>query len=234
MKMGLLALLAVVVCVGTSFADSCVTNSYDNYIGAACTIVAMPPGDVKTFSDFSYSTSGTSHMPAGQITVNPIALPYLAGFLFNAPWSASTGQTQDSLIGFTATLTSGSALINNLSLLMFGAGFFGTGSASVSETYCLGDTFSDGCKNGTTGTLSTFLNGHGSKLIDSVSFAGVSLVDVKKDILVSGGNNGFAVLSGVENQFSEDPPPMSEPGSLAILGSGLFSLAGLLGRRLLA
>ncbi len=232
MKTGLLALLVVVLCAGTSFAGSCVTNSYDNYIGTDCTIVATPPGDVKTFSNFTYSTSGTSHMSADQITVNPIAFPYNAGFLFNAPWSAGSHQSQDSLIGFTVTVTSGSALINDLSLLMFGGGFSGTGSASVSETYCLGDTFSDGCAHGTIGTLSTFLNGTGSKLIDTVSFAGVSEVDVEKDILVSGGENGFAVLSGVENLISEDPLP--EPGSLAILGSGLISLAGLLGKRLFA
>jgi len=238
MKIASLVALLVLLVTGTAFASSCVTSTYDNYVGPpsiSCTIVATPPGDVKTFSNFSYSTSGTNHMPADQITANPIAFPFVAGFLFNAPWSASTNQSQDSMIGFTVTLTSGSALINNLSLLMFGAGAFGTGSATVSETYCLGDTLSDGCAHGTMGTLNTFLQGNGSsKLIDTVHFAGVSEVDVMKDIMVRGGENGFAVLSGVENQISEDAPPASEPGSLAILGSGLISLAGLLGKRLFA
>src|SRR5208283_1137692 len=60
-----------------------------------------------------------------------------------------------------------------------------------------------------------FLSGKGSKLTDHVNFAGVSEVDVEKDILVSGGENGLAVLSGVENLISEDPPRLPEPSSLA-------------------
>lgn len=236
MKTGFLAVLLVLLGAGTAFAGSCVTDTYDNYVGPpsiACAIIATPPGDVKTFSNFSYSASGSNPMPDNQITVNPIAFPYNAGLLFNAPWIASSHQSQDSMIGFTVTLTSGSALFNDLSLLMFGGGFAGTGGVSVSETYCLGDTFSDGCAKGTMGTLSTFLNGKGSKLIDTVNFAGVSEIDVKKDILVTGGENGFAVLSGVENLVSEDVP-VPEPSSLATLGSGLIAMAGLLGRRLFA
>ena len=57
---------------------------------------------------------------------------------------------------------------------------------SVAETYCLEDTFSDGCKNATLGTLFASLNGSGSKLINTVSFAGVREVDVMKDILPTG------------------------------------------------
>jgi|SRR5208337_656195 len=230
MKIAWLTLLLVLVGTGTAFAGSCVTDTYDNYVGNSCTITTTPPGDVKTFSNFSYSTSGTNHMPADQITVNPIAFPYNAGFLFNAPWLANAGQSQDSLIGFTVTLTTGSALINDLSLLMFGGGFTGTGALSVSETYCLGDTFSDGCKNGTVGTLSTFLNSGGSKLIDTVSFAGVREVDVMKDILLTGGN-GFAVLSGVENLTSEDVP-VAEPSALSVLGASLIIMGGLMRRKL--
>lgn len=235
-KLGLLALLLVLVGTGSAFAASCTTNTYDNYVGPpsiSCTITVSPPGDTKTLSNFSYSTSGSNPMPAGQITANPVAFPFVVGMLFNAPWNAFAGQTQDSLIGFTTTLTSGSALLNGLSLLMFGAGFNGTGSVSVSETYCIGDTFSDGCAHGTTGTLSTFLNHSGSKLIDTVSFAGTNVVDVEKDILLKGGESGFAVLSGVENQILEDVP-VPEPSSLATVGSGLFCLVGLLGRRLFA
>ena len=233
MKTGLLSLLLVLVSAGTAFAGSCVTNTYDNYLGTECTIVTTPPGDTKTFSNFSYSTSGSNQMPANQITVNPIAAPYVAGFLFNAPWSASANQTQDSLIGFTVNVTSGSALINSLTLQMFGAGFNGTGSVSVSETYCLGDTFSDGCAHGTEGTLFGFLNGTGSKLSETVNFAGVSEVAVEKDIQLTGGENGFAVLSGMENQIGEDTP-LPEPGSLAVLGSGLISMVGLMRKRLFA
>jgi len=231
MKTGLVALLLVLVGTGTAFADSCLTNTYDNYVGPpsiSCTISVNPPGDLKTFSNFSYSTSGSNQMPANQITVNPVAFPYIAGLMFNAPWNVTSGQTQDSLIGFTVTVGSGSPLINDLTLMMFGAGFTGIGSASVSETYCLGDTFADGCAHGTTGTLFTFLNHTGSKLTDTVNFAGVSEVDVMKDVLLSGGDGGTAVLSGIENQFSEVP----EPGSLSVLGGGLITMGWLVRRKL--
>jgi len=75
MKTGLLALvLVVLVGTGTAFADSCAMNTYDNYIGPpsiSCTIAVNPPGDLKTFSNFTYSTSGSDHMPASSITVTP-------------------------------------------------------------------------------------------------------------------------------------------------------------------
>jgi len=232
MKAGLLALLLVVAGTGTALADSCVTNTYDNYVGNSCTITTNPPGDVKTFSNFSYSTSGTNPMPDNQITVTPSGQPYTAALLFNAPWSAAASQTQDSLIGFTVTLAqNNTALINSLTLLMFGAAFNGTGSVSVAETYCLGDTFSDGCAHGTTGTLSTFLNGSGSKLIATVSFAGVREVDVMKDIQLTGGGDGFSVISGVENQIGEDTP-VTEPSALSVLGGSLLIMGGLVRRKL--
>jgi len=229
MKAGFLALLLVLVGSATAFAGTCMTDTYNNYDsppGFACTITD------KTFSNFFYSTSGSDHMPDTSITVTPIATLNNPGLLFNAPWSVSSGlHTQDSLIGFTVQVNPGSSsLITDLTLLMFGAGFTGTGGVSVAETYCLGDTFADACAHGTTGTLFTFLNRTGSKLSDQVYFGGVKEVDVMKDILLSAGDSGTAVLSGVENLFSEVP----EPGSLAVLGSGLFCLGSLLGKRLFA
>jgi hypothetical protein len=227
MKAGFLALFLVLAGTGTAFAGTCVVNTYDNYVGPpsiSCTITD------KTFSNFFYSTSGSVHLPPNDITVNPIATPYDPGLLGNAPWGVTALQTQDSLLGFTVRVTSGSALITDLSLLMLGAGITGTGMATVVETYCLGDTFSDMCAHGTTGTLMTYLTGSSSKLSDQVYFKGVSEVDVMKDIMLKGGDNGSAVISGVENQFSEIP----EPASLAVLGSGLIGMGGLLRKRLFA
>ncbi len=205
-------------------AASCTVTSYDNYLGPgfSCGI------DDKTFQNFSYSTAGTNHLPPSSITVNPITTPFNPGFLFNAPWGVQSGETQDSLIGFTATVNPGGALINDLSLAIFGAAIVGSGQVSVAETYCLGDTFADLCSHGTEGTLLTILNGSISRLTDSVSFDPVSVVDVVKDITLLGGSNGSAALvSGVQNQFSEVP----EPGSLMLLGSGIAGLAGVLRRR---
>jgi len=103
----------------------------------------------------------------------------------------------------------------------------GTGQVSVAETYCAGDTFADLCAHGTEGTLLTILNSSTSILTASATFSPVSVVDVVKDITLLGGSNGSAALvSGVQNQFSEVP----EPGSLVLFGSGIAGLAGVLRR----
>lgn len=223
MKTVAFALLLVLACGFSAFADTCVVAGYNTYLGTSCGI------NDKTFSNFTYSTAGSNPLPASSITVNPISTQYNPGFLFNAPWSAVGSQTQDSLIGFTANVNQGGNSIIDLSLNMFGGAVVGNGLVTVSETYCLGDTFADGCAGGTEGTLSTYLGDGLSKLSDSVSFANnpVRVVDVEKDIeLLGGGNGGFAVLSGVSNQFSEVP----EPGSLVLFGSGIVGLAGVLRR----
>jgi hypothetical protein len=222
MKKIALSLLVVLACGLSAFGADCIVAGYDTYIGTSCGI------DDKTFSDFSYATGGTNHMPASSITVTPIDTPFNPGLLFSAPWGVQAGETQDSLLGFTVSVNPGGNLIKDLSLFMFGAGVLGTGQVSVAETYCAGDTFANGCANGVTGSLLTILNSSTSILIANVTFDNpVSIVDVRKDIELLGGTNGSAALvSGVQNQFSEVP----EPGSLMLFGSGIAGLAGVLRR----
>ena len=222
MKTTAFALFVVLASASFAFGSDCITNTYDQYIGTSCGI------DDKTFSNFSYSTAGTNPLPASSITVNPITTKFNPGFLFNAPWGVQAGQTQDSLIGFTVRVNDNSNdLIDDLSLYMFGAGVVGSGQVSVAETYCAGDTFANLCAHGTEGTLLTILNGSTSILHASVSFGPVRVVDVVKDITLLGGANGSAALvSGVQNQFSEVP----EPGSIMLFGSGIGCLAGALRR----
>jgi hypothetical protein len=221
MKTVALSLLVVLACGLSAFGSDCIVTSYDKYVGTSCGI------DDKTFSNFSYSSTGTNTLPASSITVNPITTQFNPGFLFNAPWGAQAGQTQGSQIGFTVNVNPGGNLINDISLYMFGAGVLGTGQVSVSETYCAGDTFADACAHGTEGSLMTILNSGTSILHASATFGPVSVVDVMKDIELVGGSNGSAALvSGVQNQFSEVP----EPGSLVLFGSGIAGLAGVLRR----
>ena len=68
-------------------------------------------------------------------------------------------------------------------------------------------------------------------LSDTVNFAGVSEVDVEKDITVQAGTNGDASLSIVGTQFSEGAPT-PEPGTLSMLGVGVLTLGGLMRRKL--
>ena len=154
-------------------------------------------------------------MPASSITVNPIKSPGDPGFLFNAPWGAVGNQTQNSLIGFT--VTAGGNAIDDLSLTMLGGATVGNGLVTVSETYCAGDTFANLCANGIEGTLSTYLSGNLSQLTDSVSFGPVNVVDVVKSVtLLGGGNGSFAVLGGVENNFSEVVPEPGQPDAVRL------------------
>ena len=113
---------------------------------------------------------------------------------------------------------------------MFGAAVVGNGQVSVAETYCAGDTFADGCANGTVGELLTILNSGISILHASATFDPVNIVDVSVNVqLLGGGNGSFAVLSGVQNQFSEVP----EPGSMLLTSTGALGLAGILRRKLM-
>ena len=203
------------------FAGVCQTNTYDQYLGSVCGTLDQ------NYSNFSYSTSagGESGLPPGSITVTPLNTQADPGFLFNAHWGANSNQWLESVIGFT--VNSSGAPITNLSLQMLGQGFTATGMASVTEKYCLGDTFANSCAAGTQGTLSAIYDQYTQKASDSVSFAGVSEVDVVESIDV-GAQYGGAWISGVQNNFGEAP----EPGSLILFGTGILGLAGTLRRKL--
>ncbi len=219
----------IVLMAGVGVAGVCPTTTYDNYLGSgfSCGI------DDKTFFNFVYSGSSNPPgygLPAGSIAVTPITTPQNPGFQFSGGWFASTASgitEQDSLIQYTVTVNQGGNPITDLSLSIGGVSWTGTGSVLVNETACLGAVFPS-CTGGQEITLSVYDSSVGSKLFDSASFAGVSEVDVEKDITVQAGTNGSAAVSLVTNQFSETTP---EPGSLVLFGSGVLGLGALLRRR---
>jgi len=234
MKKVVFTLFVVLASALAGFAQSnCSQTTFDNYIapGFNCDI-----GD-KTFSDFSYV--GTSNppgfgIPAGSVEVTPITTPGDPGLQFSAGWFASTSSgvlEQDSLLGFGVQVNPGGGLINDLSLSISGYGFSGTGSIAVDETACLGAMLPT-CTGGQIITLRVFDSSSGSQQSDTVNFAGVSEVDVSKDITVQAGTNGEAELSAVDNQFSEGGGSTPEPGTLTMLGLGALTLGGLVRRKL--
>ena len=141
-----------------------------------------------------------------------------------------SNQIQDEFFGFTVRVNLGGNSIDDITLLQLGSGFTGTGSASIAETVCLGDTFANGCLNGTIAQLTTVDNNTLVKLSDHITFAPVRVIDVVKDLELVGGPNGSAFVSGVQNEFSEVATP--EPGSLLMFGTGIVGLSGLLRRKL--
>lgn len=232
MKKALFLLFVVLGVSLAAFADPCPTATYDVYTasGFSCGI-----GD-KTFADFMYS--GTSNppgfgIPAGGVAVTPITTAGNPGFQFSAGWFASTSSgilEEDSLIQYNVNVNPGGALINDLSLSIGGLAFNGTGFIGVSETACVGAMLPS-CTGGQIYTLSVYDGSSGSKLFDSVTFAGASEIDLSKDITVQAGTNGSASLSLVTNQFSEQGTT-PEPSTLSMLGLGVIAVGGFARRKL--
>jgi len=231
MRRAVLVLSVILMSSLVAFAANCPTTTYDNYIvnGFTCGI------DDKTFSNFMYT--GTSNppgfqIPAGSIAVTPITTPGNPGFQWSSGWNASTATgilTQDSLFQFTVNVNPNGAPITDLSLSIAGVGFQGTGAVIVDETACLGAMLPT-CTGGTLITLQVFDDSSGALLSDTVSFAGVTEIDIAKDVEIQAGTNGEASLSVVTDQFSEGSP-IPEPGTLSMFGAGVLALAGFARRK---
>jgi len=180
--------------------------------GFSCTIGSL------TFSDFSYSSAsfgGATAVPADGITVSPITSGSEIGFEFEAPWSVSSDQGEDSAIGYTVTATAGT--ISDLVLSMAGFGVRNGGNVSIGETSVTPPL-----------SLLVFDNLSGAQATDSVTGLNLLTITLIKDIALAG-NNGVATLSIVDNTFSTSSVP--EPTSILLFGAGLVGLAGYLRRR---
>jgi len=221
MKKTLLLVTLLVATSSMGWAGACSMGTLDTYLvsGFSCSI------DGKTFSGWGYSptaSGGASIIPASGVAVIPCpssnslcsAIPTgEEGFVFTAPWGATSGQSQDSLISYT--VTSSTPIIDAL-LLYAGFGVTGTGFASVAETIPgVGKLF-----------VSDPPGTPGSQTID---FTGVTTLSVTKDIEVVGGTSGTAAVSEVANGWSQSK--VAEPASVSLFGSGLLALVGYLRRR---
>jgi len=206
-------MMLFVVCAtsGSIWADlACPTSSPGNNLGAyevsgfACTY-----GDL-TFSDFSYSPSGSDIIPAADVTVTPVTVDGEAGLQFNAPWGTAPGDTTDSFINFTATCNDGCS-IDDLKLNIGGASADTGGIVLVSETSTV-----------LTGSLQAGAAGTTTILSQTATFSPVTSVTVSKDILVNGGSSGLgSQVSDVQNLFSTTstvPEPSTVFLCLGMLG----------------
>jgi PEP-CTERM motif len=174
-----------------------------------------------TFSEFQFaaSASGGATLPTpASINVTPLQTVGNEGFSFNPAFSVSSNQTQDATIFFEVTAAPGD-LISDL-FIFFNGSSTGTGSTNFSETYCT-ISFSLGCT-----TFSVPDAGQISKHID---IAGVTHLFITKDFVATGGTNGTASISLVQNNYSNATP---EPSALVLFGSGVLGLAGMIRRKL--
>ena len=199
----------------SAHAAPCVGGTLATYTvsGFSCSFA-----DGLTFSNFGYipSASGTGALApnAAGVAVNPEIVGGEEGFVFSAGWVASSGQIVDGLITFTATCVG--CMIEDLKLIM-GGGAISSGIVSVSET-SLAPVVS--------------LTTSGLKLQDSTTFAPVGSINVRKDIVVSGGSavDGLGHISSVENLFSLTTT-VPEP-SLGLLCLGFLALIPIARRKM--
>jgi len=184
-----------------------------DYIATGTTGVQI---DDKLFYGFAYTSAGGAPT-AENITVLQLTTPGNPGLRFVAAWSVGAGGSIDSNISYFVKVLPGGNSITDISALMAGAGFTGTGRVNLAENVfdAPGDIVGANIAN-----LFLFVDSGGSLLNQEVILANPTLgpIFVVKDIILSGGIEGRAALSFVENRTSEKIP---EPISLILLGSGL-------------
>ncbi len=218
----LVAMFLAITTMG--WAGACTTGTLQDYINLGATGCTI--GN-ELFSNFAFtsSVSGSAVVPpASGIGVTPLNTPNDPGLFVDIVINAPAGSLGDVAFSYTVTALSGSITDTSLAMTSF---VMPDGSVTIAQTECLGDTFADGCAHGTLASLHTWDFGSGSeKLADSNMFAPVGMVDILKDITVSGGTEGFGNVSGEIQHYSTGIVP--EPATLSLLGSGLIGLAGLL------
>ena len=172
------------------------------------------------FSNFgcSLTMGGKAATPSScdQINVGTITNPG-AGIAFTSGFTASHNSFDDAVLSYNVSSATGISAVG----LDFNGTFAGWGISSVTETI-----FSDGKQVGFA-KVSCNLESDGCSYTDSISLNGVyNNLSIQKDINVTG-VQGKAQISYVDQTFTATP----EPGSTALLGTGLLGVAGLLRRR---
>ena len=195
----------------------CRTGNLESYLvsGFSCQSGSL------IFTDFDYRGAGRD---ASSINVTPVTTFDNEGFRFEGGWSARSengvSTSEDSHITYTVHHVGG--LIDTLSL-SFASTVTGTGMSSVSEQFCLGSSLRN-CPQANLGNIG--VTNPGTTFSNRAFFAGVGSISVTKDINVTSGINGSAVISQVADTFSSP-----EPLSFVLLGTGLLGIS-LMRRRL--
>lgn len=188
-----IVLLAVVPSYGQGPSTACVTGTLESYIELGATGCTF---DGAVYANFTYQ-AGNSGITANEITVTPlgtgpVATGYYPGLNFAAPWKASAGVSQQSVIGYTvAPFTTVSSAATGLISLVLGnstvSGIFG--SVAITEATNVG-------------TLSVFekcADACTLKRMDQLNFTPIQELRVTDTVSLSGGNEGASLSNFAAN-----------------------------------
>lgn len=112
----------------------CKQDTLTNYIALGATGCELAGVVYANFRYQANSTGGASAITSNQIEVTPsIVVPSTSNFTFAAPWSVNAGQSQSSVITYTAANTTGTTSTEALALALGTVSIGGVGSATVTE-----------------------------------------------------------------------------------------------------
>jgi hypothetical protein len=217
------ALLLFVVAIGTTLGVpmSCVPGTLADYLSLppdGCTIGSA------VVSEFALSvlTEGSTEIAPADIQVNPLLDAYNEGLLFTYGANAHGGDIKESAVEFLVAAEAGRLTFGSLSA----GGMAASGDAAVagSTEFCF-DLFVAGlCSAGSVVTLVADAGGVQSTF-DSQTFAAVSALAVRHDIVIDGGLNGSASLESADVRFGVVPEPATS-GTVAMILLATFLIRG--------
>ncbi|MEO8727287.1 MAG: PEP-CTERM sorting domain-containing protein, partial [Acidobacteriaceae bacterium] len=236
-----LLLSSLLFLTGSVFAGTCGTASLATYAsgGFSCNI-----GD-KTYSGFDALLVGVGDAtPASlnDITVVPTSNGNSSGFNFNANFGA--GATLPGTLALAIFYT-GMTNINDPftegSLHLTDPAVSGLGLLVAAKAFCLNGSFTDislpVCESGIGVNLNLLTNITNANLDATLLFGFEPVTELGVlDVLSLTGEGfglGSASLTGIDNSLTSTPnvpPPIPEPSSLLLLGTGLMSGAGFVRR----
>jgi len=223
----LFAVLAAAILTLTSFTTAHAQSSVP--LGDLLDGGQLVSGD-KLFTNWTFDASGNVDTPLTAADINVIPIIDINGnfgFRLQSGFFAGAGQFADYLITYRVTVTDPSKQIIDAHLVFNGVGVNG-GNTNVVETL-----------TGTGGFITQMIVFHNGglnfDLADDAQFPGTpkSFLDVSKDIFLAGGQEGFAVISLIDQTFSQTgrTDGVPEPSTLALFGVGAGTLGFLAWRR---